>query len=113
MLIAILRIISLTLKTKKHEEDEENAYGLGVEGMMAMQTITAEILQMDRGVSSDKQHLTAQQYKSFAEKSQIKTAGGREDKKRKTDERRVGASQGFQGTQRSSHRKRKNYFRWH
>jgi hypothetical protein len=26
LLIAILRIISLTLKTKKYEEDEENAY---------------------------------------------------------------------------------------
>lgn len=72
MLIAILRIISLTLKTKKHKEDEENAYGLGVEGMMAMQTITAEVPQMDRGVSSDKRHLTAQQYKSFAEKAKLK-----------------------------------------
>ena len=27
---------------------------------------------MDRGVSSDKQHLTAQQYKSFAEEAKLK-----------------------------------------
>lgn len=40
--------------------------------MMEMQTITAEVLQMDRGVSSDKQHLTAQQYKSFAEEAKLR-----------------------------------------
>lgn len=40
--------------------------------MVEMQTITAEVLQMDRGVSSDKQHLTAQQYKSFAEEAKLK-----------------------------------------
>ena len=40
---------------------------LNRQDMVEMQTITAEVLQMDRGVSSDKQHLTAQQYKSFAE----------------------------------------------
>ena len=76
--------------------------------MVEMQTITAEVLQMDRGVSSDKQHLTAQQYKSFAEEARIKAAGGREGKERKADERRVGAFQGVQGTQGSSHRDRKN-----
>ena len=37
---------------------------LNRQDMVEMQTITAEVLQMqmDRGVSSDKQHLTAQQY---------------------------------------------------
>jgi len=40
--------------------------------MVEMQTITAEVLQMDRGVSSDKQHLTAQQYKSFAEEAKLR-----------------------------------------
>lgn len=45
---------------------------LNRQDMVDMQTITAEILQMDRGVSSDKQHLTAQQYKSFAEEAKLK-----------------------------------------
>ena len=45
---------------------------LNRQDMVEMQTITAEILQMDRGVSSDKQHLTAQQYKSFAEEAKLK-----------------------------------------
>ena len=40
--------------------------------MVEMQTITAEVPQMDRGVSSDKRHLTAQQYKSVAEKAKLK-----------------------------------------
>lgn len=35
--------------------------------MAEMQTITAEVLQMDRGVSSEKQHLSAIQYKVQAE----------------------------------------------
>ena len=45
---------------------------LNRQDMVEMQTITAEVLQMDRGVSSDKQHLTAQQYKSFAEEAKLK-----------------------------------------
>lgn len=45
---------------------------LNRQDMVEMQTITAEVLQMDRGVSSDKQHLMAQQYKSFAEEAKLK-----------------------------------------
>ena len=45
---------------------------LNRQDMVEMQTITAEVLQMDRGVSSDKQHLTAQQYKSFAEEAKLR-----------------------------------------
>jgi len=45
---------------------------LNRQDMVEMQTITAEVLQMNRGVSSDKQHLTAQQYKSFAEEAKLK-----------------------------------------
>ena len=45
---------------------------LNRQDMVEMQTITADVLQMDRGVSSDKQHLTAQQYKSFAEETKLK-----------------------------------------
>lgn len=45
---------------------------LNRQDMIEIQTITAEVLQMDRGVSSDKQHLTAQQYKSFAEETKLK-----------------------------------------
>ncbi|WP_373787017.1 relaxase/mobilization nuclease domain-containing protein, partial [Bacteroides heparinolyticus] len=45
---------------------------LNRQDMVEMQTMTAEILQMDRGVSSDKQHLTAQQYKSFAEEAKLR-----------------------------------------
>ena len=45
---------------------------LNRQDMVEMQTITAKVLQMDRGVSSDKQHLTAQQYKSFAEEAKLK-----------------------------------------
>lgn len=45
---------------------------LNRQDMVEMQTITAEILQMDRGVSSDKQHLTAQQYKSFVEEAKLR-----------------------------------------
>lgn len=59
---------------------------LNRQDMVEMQTITAEILQMDRGVSSDKQHLTAQQYKSFAEEAKLKKLQEQkeqEEKKRK------------------------------
>lgn len=44
---------------------------LNRQDMVEMQTITAEILQMDRGVSSDKQHLSAMQYKAFAEQAKL------------------------------------------
>lgn len=54
---------------------------LNRQDMVEMQTITAEVLQMDRGVSSDKQHLTAQQYKSFAEEAKLKQL--EEDRARK------------------------------
>lgn len=54
--------------------DQETGKSLKLkrQDMVEMQTITAEVLQMDRGVSSDKQHLTAQQYKSFAEEAKLK-----------------------------------------
>ena len=45
---------------------------LNRQDMVEMQTITAEILQMDRGVSSDKQHLSAMQYKAFAEQAKLR-----------------------------------------
>jgi len=54
--------------------DQETGKSLKLkrQDMVEMQTITAEVLQMDRGVSSDKQHLTAQQYKSFAEEAKLR-----------------------------------------
>ena len=50
--------------------DQETGKSLKLkrQDMVEMQTITAEVLQMDRGVSSDKQHLTAQQHKSLPRK---------------------------------------------
>lgn len=59
---------------------------LNRQDMVEMQTITAEILQMDRGVSSDKRHLTAMQYKNEAEKAKLKKLQEQkeqEEKKRK------------------------------
>ena len=53
-------------------QDTGKSLKLNRQDMVEMQTITAEVLQMDRGVSSDKQHLTAQQYKSFAEEAKLK-----------------------------------------
>jgi hypothetical protein len=61
---------------------------LNRQDMVEMQTITAEVLQMDRGVSSDKQHLTAQQYKSFAEEAklrQLEEKRARKEKQMKDD----------------------------
>lgn len=40
--------------------------------MAEMQTITAEVLGMERGKSSEKKHLTAQQYKAAAEAERAK-----------------------------------------
>jgi hypothetical protein len=52
---------------------------LNRDDMSEMQTITAEVLGMERGVSSDKQHLSAIQYKAQAEQQ-------RADKERKKAE---------------------------
>ena len=54
------------------DQETGKSLKLNRQDMVEMQTITAEVLQMDRGVSSDKQHLTAQQYKSFAEEAKLK-----------------------------------------
>lgn len=60
---------------------------LNRQDMVEMQTITAEILQMDRGVSSDKQHLSAMQYKAFAEQAKlIQLEDERERKERQMKE---------------------------
>lgn len=56
---------------------------LNRQDMMAMQTITAEVLQMDRGVSSDKQHLSAIQYKNFAEQAKLRLIQDEREKKAK------------------------------
>lgn len=56
---------------------------LNRQDMMAMQTITAEVLQMDRGVSSDKQHLSAIQYKNFAEQAKLRLIEDEREKKAK------------------------------
>ena len=61
---------------------------LNRQDMVEMQTITAEILQMDRGVSSDKQHLSAMQYKAFAEQaklSQLEDERERKERQMKED----------------------------
>lgn len=54
------------------DQETGKSLKLNRQDMVEMQTITAEVLQMDRGVSSDKQHLTAQQYKSFAEEAKLR-----------------------------------------
>ena len=54
---------------------------LNRQDMVDMQTLTAEVLQMDRGVSSDKQHLTAMQYKSFAEEARLRQLEDDREKK--------------------------------
>ncbi len=56
---------------------------LNRQDMIAMQTITAEVLQMDRGVSSDKQHLSAIQYKNFAEQAKLRKIEEEREKKAK------------------------------
>lgn len=56
---------------------------LNRQDMMAMQTVTAEVLQMDRGVSSDKQHLSAIQYKNFAEQAKLRQIEEEREKKAK------------------------------
>lgn len=54
------------------DQETGKSLKLNRQDMVEMQTITAEVLQMDRGVSSDKLHLTAQQYKSFAEEAKLR-----------------------------------------
>ena len=56
---------------------------LNRQDMVEMQTITAEVLQMDRGVSSDKQHLTAIQYKNIAEQVKLRQIEDEREKKAK------------------------------
>ena len=45
---------------------------LNRQDMIDMQTITAEVLRMERGVSSNKEHLSAIQYKNLAEQERIR-----------------------------------------
>lgn len=45
---------------------------LNRQDMVDMQTITAEVLRMERGVSSNKEHLSAIQYKNLAEQERIR-----------------------------------------
>lgn len=56
---------------------------LNRQDMVEMQTITAEVLQMDRGVSSDKQHLSAIQYKNIAEQVKLRQIEDEREKKAK------------------------------
>lgn len=56
---------------------------LNRQDMVEMQTITAEVLQMDRGVSSDKQHLSAIQYKNIAEQVKLRQIEDKREKKAK------------------------------
>ena len=44
--------------------------------MAEMQTITAEVLQMERGVSSERKHLSAMQYKAKAEEARAEENEG-------------------------------------
>ena len=56
---------------------------LNRQDMVEMQTITAEVLHMDRGVSSDKQHLSAIQYKNIAEQVKLRQIEDEREKKAK------------------------------
>lgn len=65
---------------------------LNRQDMVEMQTMAAEVLQMDRGVSSDKQHLSAMQYKNFAEQAklrQVEEERARKEKQMKDELERI------------------------
>jgi hypothetical protein len=62
---------------------------LNRDDMSEMQTITAEVLGMERGVSSDKQHLSAIQYKAQAELQRAEKERKKAEEHRKESEKAI------------------------